>query len=125
SGISPAFGASCDSLSTLGISNGAITSAQLVAAGEYTGPPGGRGNVFEGLPAFCKVTATLRPSKDSDIRIEVWLPASGWNGKFQGVSGGGANGALEGALDPAGLAGALRSGFSTATTDTRHQGATM
>ena len=31
---------------------------------------------------------TLRPSADSDIKIEVWLPTSGWNGKFQGVGNG-------------------------------------
>jgi len=28
-------------------------------------------------PAFCCVTATLAPSSDSAIRIQVWLPASG------------------------------------------------
>ncbi len=55
----------------------------------------------------------------------MWLPASNWNGNFQGVSGGGPNGALEGALDAAGLAEALRNGFATATTDTGHQGATL
>jgi hypothetical protein len=30
--------------------------------------------------SFCRVAATLKPSGDSDIKIEVWLPLSGWNG---------------------------------------------
>ena len=46
------------------------------------------------LPAFCRVAATIRPSKDSDIKIEVWLPADGWNGKFQGVGNGGWTGSI-------------------------------
>ena len=32
---------------------------------------------------------TSKPTADSDIKIEVWLPASGWNGKFQAVGNGG------------------------------------
>lgn len=117
----------CEDLARLALAHTTIDLAQLVAAGQYTPPASGRGNrdVFKDLPAFCRVKATLKPSSDSDIKIEIWLPASNWNGKFQGVSGGGANGALEGALDTAGLAGALRNGFATATTDTGHQGAAM
>jgi len=30
------------------------------------------------------VAATLKPSSDSDIKIEVWMPASGWNGNSSG-----------------------------------------
>ena len=44
------------------------------------------------LPAFCRVAATLKPSSDSDIKIEVWLPAADWNGKFQAVGNGAFNG---------------------------------
>ncbi len=117
----------CDDLAQLTLAHTTVDSAQLIAVGQYTPPAGGRGNrdVFNDLPSFCRVQATLKPSSDSDIKIEVWLPASNWNGKFQGVSGGGPNGALEGALDPAGLAGAVRNGFAAATTDTGHTGATM
>src|SRR5207253_18504 len=65
-----------------------ITSAQLVAAGAFT-PAGNRGgpaaSPFTAVPAFCRVQARLTPSADSDIKIEVWLPSSGWNGKFQAV----------------------------------------
>lgn len=42
---------------------------------------------------FCGVTDTLRPSNDSEIRIEGMLLA-GWNGKFQGVGNGGYAGTI-------------------------------
>ena len=44
------------------------------------------------LPEYCRVTATLRPSADSDIKVEVWLPTNGWNGKLLAVGNGGWNG---------------------------------
>jgi feruloyl esterase len=120
------FAGTCSDLARLSLVQAKIDSAEEIAAGQYA-PPEGADNrgVFKDLPSFCRVKATLKPSSDSDIKIEVWLPASNWNGNFQGVSGGGGNGALEGALETAGLAGALRSGFATATTDTGHEGATF
>ena len=42
----------------------------------------------------CRVSITLRPSADSDIKSEVWLPAAArWNGKFLMEGGGGFAGA--------------------------------
>ena len=39
---------------------------------------------------FCRVQGTIRPSPDSDITYEVWLPpAAAWNGKYEGVGNGG------------------------------------
>ena len=81
------------------------------------GPPA----AYADLPAFCRVTATLTPTSDSDIRIEVWLPAAGWNGKFQAVGNGGWLGAI---VHPA-LGGALRRGYATAATDTGHTSGVM
>jgi feruloyl esterase len=76
--------------------------------------------VFTRVPQFCRVTATLTPSSDSDIKVEVWLPASGWNGKFQAVGNGGWNGNI-----PYGaLANAVIAGYATAGTDTGHAGNT-
>ena len=77
---------SCDNLAGLALPQATITSAEVVAAGAFT-PPGrggaGRGGaVYASLPSFCRVAATLKPSTDSDIKVEVWLPASGWNGKL-------------------------------------------
>src|SRR6185436_19306353 len=121
----PAAAASCESLATLSLPNTTITAVQLVAAGAYTPPvqPGrgaaaGRGNQFATLPAFCRVAASIKPSGDSDIRMELWMPAAGWNGKFV-VPG---NGGFAGAIAPASLATNLRNGYAAATTDTGHEG---
>ena len=87
----PTFAASCESLAALSLPNTTISAAQLVAAGTYVAPvpPGragaagrggagqGRGNQFADLPAFCRVTASIKPSSDSDIKMELWMPASG------------------------------------------------
>jgi feruloyl esterase len=64
------------------------------------------------------VQATLTPSSDSDIRIEVWLPASGWNGKFQAVG----NGGWAGTISYGPLGAAVRRGDAAASTDTGHVG---
>jgi feruloyl esterase len=37
------------------------------------------------LPAFCRVAFSIKPSRDSDIKVEVWMPTSGWNGRFMAV----------------------------------------
>jgi feruloyl esterase len=119
----PAAAASCESLTSLTLPDTTITLAQPVAAGEFTAPAGaanapGGPAPFKGLPAFCRVAATLKPTSDSDIKIEVWMPASGWNGKFQAVGNGGWSGAI--VYGP--LARALAHGYATASTDTGHTG---
>jgi feruloyl esterase len=58
----------------------------------------------------------LKPTSDSDIKIEVWLPASGWNGKYQGVG----NPGWAGTINYPELAQALRTGFAASSTDTGH-----
>jgi feruloyl esterase len=118
----PAAAASCEGLAKLTLANATITSAEAVAAGAFAPPAGGGGrgggNAFGDLPAFCRVAATLTPSSDSDIKIEVWLPAAGWNGKFEAVGNGGWNGNI----DRNALAAGLRRGYATASTDTGHEG---
>jgi len=122
---SRAAGATCESLASVALPQTSITSAQIVAPGAFTPPSagtrgGGRGaNPFKDLPAFCRVAATLAPTSDSDIRIEVWLPASGWNGKFQAVG----NGGWAGIISYPAMAEAIKRGYATASTDTGHTGA--
>jgi feruloyl esterase len=119
----PSFAASCDDLSSLALSDTTITVAQSVAPGGFN-PPSAVAQVpdlrFKKLPAFCRVAATLKPTSDSDIKIEVWLPASGWNGKFQAVG----NGGWAGVISYSAMALALEHGYATASTDTGHVGAT-
>src|SRR5512132_159445 len=90
----------CANLTTLKLPNVAITLATIVPAGPFVRPApagrgagpaleadaipaAGRGGAPAGappltLPAYCRVAATLTPSSDSDIKIEVWLPSAGW-----------------------------------------------
>jgi feruloyl esterase len=117
----PAFAAPCDTLASLKLSDATITLAQLVPAGQFS-PPGEQSrtptNSYKTLPEFCRVAATLTPSSDSDVKIEVWLPASGWNRKFQAVG----NGGWAGVISYAAMADAVRSGYASASTDTGHVG---
>jgi feruloyl esterase len=113
--------ATCESLSALSLANTTVTTAQTVAAGTFTQPGrGGRGggNAFASLPAFCRVVLTLKPTPQSDIKAEVWLPAAGWNGKLQVVG----NGAWAGSISYAAMATAMAAGYVAASTDTGHTG---
>jgi feruloyl esterase len=119
----PLAAATCESLQSLAIPQTTITSAQSVAAGQFTLPAGtppafgGRGPNFQDLPAFCRVTATAAPTSDSEIKIEVWMPAAGWNGKLRGTG----NGGLGGNLSFGGLATAMHGGFAAAAENTGHE----
>jgi feruloyl esterase len=117
-----AAGASCESLASVRLAAGKVTLAETVPAGGFTSPTGGGGGGggenFKRLPAFCRVAATLTPSSDSDIKIEVWLPASGWNGKFQAVG----NGGWAGTISYPAMANAVARGYATTSTDTGHSG---
>jgi feruloyl esterase len=120
-----AAGASCESLKSLPLADTTITLAESVAAGQFTMPPGAirPGQPAPNLgrvPAFCRVAATLAPSKDSEIKIEVWMPASGWNGKLESVGNGGWNGNIS----YPGLSHAVERGYASASTNTGHDGAT-
>src|SRR5713101_8848946 len=118
--VSPAFASPCENLSALKLPGAAITSAESVAAGAFTPPSGPAASlVLKNAPAFCRVTAEVKPSKDSDIKMKVWLPASGWNGKYQTQG----NGGFAGMINYPAMAGAVSRGYATASTDTGHAGA--
>jgi len=126
--------ASCESLKTLSLPNTTIVAAEMVAAGPFAQPgrgaapapaaaaPEGRGRGGPAappqiVPARCRVNAILRPSPDSEIEMEAWLPDN-WNGKFQFVGGGGWAGIIS---FPA-MVSAVQEGYATASTDTGHKG---
>ncbi len=68
------------------------------------------------MPAFCRVDGVAKPTNDSEIKFEVWLPASGWNGKFEQVG----NGGYAGILPLSAMALPLLRGYATAGTDDGH-----
>ena len=78
---------SCEDLAKLPLPEGAMLQAKMVAAGGLK--PSESSRIFSDLPSFCRVVATLRPTKDSEIGVEVWLPVQGWNGKYMAVGSGG------------------------------------
>ncbi len=111
--------ASCESLASLRLPTATVTSAGEVGSGAFAlPPPAGTAAVraLAALPAFCRVAVTSKPTADSDIKIEVWLPTSGWNGKFQAVG----NGGWAGTISYAAMAAALARGYATASTDSGH-----
>jgi hypothetical protein len=93
--------ATCESLAHFKIDHGEIDSAQAVPAGPLT-VNGLLSARTISVPTFCRVVATLRPTADSDIKIEVWLPAR-WNGRLMAVG----NGGLAGSIAEDAMAGAL------------------
>src|SRR5262245_42242153 len=115
---------SCESLARLTLDKATITAAEQVAAGSFVPPTAGRQPTaaqlrpYATLPVFCRVTAALTPSSDSDIKVEIWMPAARWNGKFQAVG----NGGWAGNISYAALAAAVAAGYASASTDTGHVG---
>jgi feruloyl esterase len=113
-----AAGQSCDTLAKLSFPDATIDKAQAVPSGDFT-TPGERPQTIKNLPAFCRIVATLRPTSDSDIKVEVWLPSANWNGKFQAVG----NGGWAGVISYPALGQGVRDGYATVSTDTGHVGA--
>lgn len=102
----------CTDLADGLLQNGVITTAQSIPAGNYTA---GDGVTYAGLPAFCRVAATLKPTSESDIKVELWMPSApgAWNGRFVGTG----NGGYAGAIIYAELASTLSLGFAVVNTD--------
>ncbi|MFN0087644.1 MAG: tannase/feruloyl esterase family alpha/beta hydrolase, partial [Blastocatellia bacterium] len=113
----PARAATCESLREITLPNTTITIAESVAAGALKLPSGGSAT-YKDLPAICRVAGVIRPTGDSEIKFEVWMPAAGWNGRFHGIG----NGGFAGSISYAGMAGALARNYATASTDTGHTG---
>ena len=120
SGVPSARAATCESLATLALPDTTIKLAEAEAAGKFTPPTPGNlpGPPLDKLPAFCRVAVEAKPTKDSDIKFELWMPTSEWNGKFMGMG----NGGWAGEISYSGIGDALRRGYAAAATDTGHEG---
>jgi feruloyl esterase len=128
--------ASCAQLARLDLPEATITMAEAVQPMAFRLPPttiaprapgGGHGAGGMALAPFnpkdttnhvpfCRVAVTLKPSGDSNIKIEVWLPLSGWNGKLMGAG----NFGWAGSIMYGGLLLGLEQGYAVVSTDTGH-----
>jgi hypothetical protein len=94
----------CAALATHELPHVRITAAQLTPA-------------QADVPEFCRVQGEAQPTADSQIGFEVWLPASGWNGRYYQLG----NGGFAGNIHQPALAAELRRGNAVAATDTGHR----
>ena len=117
-GPKPAFAQRpCEDLVKLSLTNATVTSATSLAAGAFKPPSSSYAPPLRApMPAFCRVQGIATPTSDSEIKFEIWLPVSGWNGKFEQVG----NGGLAGTIPLPAMAEPLLRGFATAGTDDGH-----
>ncbi|MFM6933718.1 MAG: tannase/feruloyl esterase family alpha/beta hydrolase [Novosphingobium sp.] len=121
------IGDTCTALTDLRLNGVTITSAVTHAEGAALtnsglSPMFGNAAIVGKAPAaMCRVVGHIRPTADSDIGFEVWLPASGWDGRLHGVGIGG----FAGAIDYFTLGQAVRAGQAAVASDTGHGGGMM
>lgn len=126
-GVAPASAAekvegACHALLTVPLAHGTVSLSDTVEAGAFRppipDPPGAPPTDYAGLPGYCRVSGLLTPSADSHILFELWLPETGWNGRFLQVGNGGAAGSIVYSA----LAAGLKKGYAVTNTDTGHSG---
>jgi feruloyl esterase len=106
----PCFARNCESLATLQLPHTTITKAEVIATGTFAPPTG---KPLPDLPAFCRVTATIKPSADSGILVEIWMLRADWSQRLEGTG----NGGFAGKISYGALAEGLRRGYAVANTD--------
>ncbi len=116
--VTPAFADACGNLAEIKLPDTTVKLAQTVAPGTLVPPLGMPAAVFHNMPSFCRVVLKIAPSSDSDIEVELWMPSTGWNRKVMGRG----NGGFAGIISYAEMAGDVRHGFATVSTDTGHPG---
>ncbi len=100
----------CEKLGSVRLAKASVTHAAVVASDDTTKLP------------YCRVQAAARPTADSDIRFELWIPlGTAWNGQFEQVG----NGGFAGAIPVRAMGRALALGFAVAGTDDGHQSTDM
>jgi Tannase and feruloyl esterase len=119
-GAVPAVAASCEKLLQLKLPDTHLSLAQSVAAGAFTPPVPSWATKFmqpAAIPtAFCRVTGELHPTADSNIKFELWLPATGWTGRYESVG----NGGFAGSIRYDSMRNPLLAGSAVASTDNGH-----
>ncbi|MBT2302501.1 tannase/feruloyl esterase family alpha/beta hydrolase [Variovorax paradoxus] len=106
----PTFAKTCADLSGSAQAQEKITAAEALQNGSFQASASS--TALTGLPEFCRVAATLTPTPDSKIDVEVWMPKD-WNGRFLGTG----NDGFAGRIVYQALADGLKRGFAVANTD--------
>jgi len=109
----------CEHLTRLALDHATITAADSVAAGApVTAAPEAKATGPVAKAPFCRIHISAKPTSDSDIGIELWIPSGGaWNGKFEQVGNGGFAGVMPYDL----MAYVLSLGYAVAGTDDGHR----
>ncbi len=105
-----AYGGACEDIAALKLPNTTIETAEIVSHSTFKTVSH---EPITDLPIFCRVVADLKSRLDSEIRVEMWLPQSGWNGRLEGTGSGGFAGFIY--YDE--LAAGLRQGYAVVNTD--------
>lgn len=114
-----AAAATCASMSQLKLRDTTITSAESFAAGKFTPPVQAISRKQPAVTvAFCRVTGTIKPTTDSDIKFELWMPEAGWTGRYESVG----NGGFAGSIRYDSMIRPLIGGSAVASTDDGHSG---
>src|SRR6185437_424799 len=104
----PPVAASCSDLVRLSLPNTTITLAQSYAAGDTVS------GATKAPVGLCRVAGTVKPTSQSNIHFEVWIPTDGsWNGKYQQIG----NGGFAGSISLPTIANGVSRGYATAGTD--------
>src|ERR1700676_581261 len=100
----------CEKLVDLKLAHTTITSSVLAGEGPLSTSNGPGNSPAVVVPARCVLQGVGRPTSDSEIKFEVWLPAAGWNGKYQQLG----NGGWAGTIPASAMVEPLRRGYHTA-----------
>ena len=113
--------ADCAQLLQLSLPHVTVTSAALMESGSFTDDtrPDEASRTYKDLPVFCRVRGVSRPTSDSAIHFEVWLPQQqAWTGRLFMIG----NGAYASYIYYAQMSQRIRAGDVAVATDGGHQG---
>ena len=115
--LTDAHAEDCGALTQMKLDHVTITDAEMISAGSAGTPTAGQ-EIPVAKADYCRVQGTSRPTADSEIRFELWIPsASAWNGKFEQVG----NGGFAGRIPYRSMAQVLSLGYAVAGTDDGHR----
>jgi feruloyl esterase len=116
----PPEASACSGLRTAQIADTEITAAERVSGTTFKLPSDwdpALNAYLRDLPTFCRVVGVIRPTSDSAIGFELWLPDQ-WNGRYLQVG----NVGFAGTIIDSGLIQGLQNGFAVSGTDDGHAG---